>query len=230
MKRSVVCALLLACFLLTGCGSMLERSYSSETPHVQFFNEGDSRSILRAENYQGLVSALLHLVNKGEKSGTVRLYQYASVSGSAASDVDRACLEITQKDPMGVYGVDYIKYDVEQTSSYYEVSVKLAYTRPKEEITGVISVTGSTAVAQELHSLLPERPERVVFRIGYFSREESADSLRQSVLEACSEESLHLPDLLEVQVNLYPDSGQQRVAEILFTWAEPTLPLPSESF
>ena len=49
---------------LTGCGSMLERSYASVTPHTQFYDESAITSTLGAENYQGLVSALLHLVER----------------------------------------------------------------------------------------------------------------------------------------------------------------------
>ena len=81
---------------LTGCGSMLERSYASVTPHTQFYDESAITSTLGAENYQGLVSALLHLVEEGEETGVIRLYQYSSVTGSAASDVDQACQEATR--------------------------------------------------------------------------------------------------------------------------------------
>ena len=57
---------------LTGCGSMLERSYASVTPHTQFYDESAITSTLGAENYQGLVSALLHLVEEGEEEGSHR--------------------------------------------------------------------------------------------------------------------------------------------------------------
>ena len=145
---------------LAGCGSMLERSYASVTPHTQFSDESDSGSVLRAETYQGLVSALLHLVEQGAEKGELRLYQYSSVTGAAASDVDQACLEVTQEDPLGAYAVDYIKYDVEQTVSYYQINVTLAYNIDPKELKDVISVTGSTAVRQELEELLRTSPKR----------------------------------------------------------------------
>ena len=134
---------------LTGCGSMLERSYASVTPHTQFYDESAITSTLGAENYQGLVSALLHLVEEGEETGVIRLYQYSSVTGSAASDVDQACQEATREDPLGAYAVDYIRYDVQQTASYYEVDVSLTYRVAPEELSQVISVTASTAVAMK---------------------------------------------------------------------------------
>lgn len=216
--------LLLLCTMalsLTGCGSLLERSYASVTPHTQFQDEEENAAILRAETYQGLVSALLHLVEQGAESGIVRLYQYSSVTGSATGDVDQACLEVTQEDPLGAYAVDYIKYDVQPTAAYYQVEVKLAYTIPTEELKQVISVTASTAVVRELEELLPSKPQKVVFRISYFSQEDSIETIRQAVREAYAAQTKPLPALEDIHITLYPDSGQQRLAEIKLTWAEP---------
>ena len=221
--KRIWAAVLLSALLLTGCAPMLERSYSASSPHVQFSDESENESILRAETYQGLVSALLYLVGKGEEAGVVRLYQYGSITGSAASDVDRACLEVTQEDPMGAYAVDYIKYDVEQTPAYYQVDVKLAYTKTPEELARVISVTGSSAVSRELEELLKDRPEQVVFRISYFTAGESEETLRQAVEEAYAGQTVPLPPLEDVQITLYPAAGPQRVAEITLVWGEENL-------
>ena len=68
MKKYTLLPLLLALSLLTGCGSLLERSYTAVTPHTQFSDESKNDAILRAETYQGLVSALLYLVEQGEES------------------------------------------------------------------------------------------------------------------------------------------------------------------
>lgn len=220
MKRIILCALFLGCLLLSGCGSMLERSYTAVTPHESFSDEEENPSILRAETYQGLVSALLHLVSQGEQEGIIRLYQYISVTGSAASDVDQACLEVTQEDPLGAWAVDYIKYDVGQTTAYYEVSVKLAYTKTPAEIAQVISVTGSSAIAQELADLLPQQPTQIVFRISYFTGSDNEEIIRQAVLRAWDNQLLPLPPLADITVTLWPDQGQQRLAEIRLTWED----------
>ncbi len=139
------------------------------------------------------MSALLHLVEEGEETGVIRLYQYSGVTGSAASDVDQACQEATREDPPGAYAVDYIRYDVQQTASYYEVDVSLTYRVAPEELSQVISVTASTAVAGELQDLLPHRPQKVIFRIGYFTAEDSAETLRQAVEEAYDAQTIALP-------------------------------------
>ena len=68
MRRILLPLLLLAALPLTGCGTLLERSYASVTPHTQFSDLSENEDILRAETYQGLVSALLHLVEQGPKA------------------------------------------------------------------------------------------------------------------------------------------------------------------
>ena len=154
MRRILLPLLLLVALTLTGCGTLLERSYASVTPHTQFSDLSENEDILRAETYQGLVSALLHLVEQGAESGQVRLYQYSSITGSATGDVDQACLEVTQED--------------------------------------------------------------------------SADSLRQAVLDAYQARLRPLPALDAVDVTLYPDKGPQRVAEIRLTWAAGLPGAPSQ--
>ena len=191
--------------LLSGCDWMLERSSVSVTPHVQFSDESANATVLRAETYQGLVSALLHVVGRGEPNGVIRLYQYVSVTGSAASDVDRACLEVTKEDPLGAYAVDYIKYEVRQTASYYEIEVKLAYTKSKAQIRDIISVTGSSAIARELKELLSTLPEEAVFRISYFTADESEATIREAVQQALASQSAHhRPQPEQIQIRLYP--------------------------
>ena len=66
---------LAACLLLTlpGCASILERSYSSSTPHVDRPATAGDSSAIRVENYRELVSAVPFLVSQGEEEGAYRL-------------------------------------------------------------------------------------------------------------------------------------------------------------
>ena len=74
MKKNLLTGMLAAALLLTGCSALLERDYSSVTPHNAVpTTEGDP-SILRADSYQELVNALIYFVNGGMEEGTVRLY------------------------------------------------------------------------------------------------------------------------------------------------------------
>ena len=208
------------CLLLCSCTPLLNRSYSTEAPHKPFSDEEKDSDILRAETYQGLVSALLEFVSRGASEGTIRLYNY---SGSAESDLDAAYLELTHQDPLGAYAVDYITYELRRVMSYYEVHLrKIVYRKTPEQMAAIVSVTGISAIAGELREVLAEFREEAVFRVSYFDEGTTAEAIAEMVREAyyeVPEAAFGLPD---VQVELYPEEavGQQRIVEIRLAYSE----------
>lgn len=94
--KKLCCALLAAATLaLCGCGSFLERTYSSSQPHSATYYESEDRSVLRAEGYQDLVNDILLLVGENAKEGTVWLYNTSDSdtqdAGEAAAAPVRRC-------------------------------------------------------------------------------------------------------------------------------------------
>lgn len=223
IKSSRALALpLCLCLLLSGCGSFLERNYSAETAHSQFSDEEKNSDILRANTYQGLVSALLFLVTNGEESAVIRLYDY---EGDAEADLDKACLEVSTQDPLGAYAVDYMKYDVAKVTDCTEVSLKLVYQRSWQQISSVSSVTGSSAILGELRAALLEFQKEKVLKVSYFDPSASEQSLIAMVEEAYYDVPEAAFGLPEATVQFYPKEtvGQQRLVEILLDY-----PLPRE--
>ena len=80
--------------------------------------------MLRAESYRGLVDAILYFVNEHARQGTIRLYNYTS---DVEQDVDAACREVMEEDPLGAFAVADIHYTASRIVSYYEVAVSLSY-------------------------------------------------------------------------------------------------------
>ena len=91
--KKLCCALLAAATLaLCGCGSFLERTYSSSQPHSATYYESEDRSVLRAEGYQDLVNDILLLVGENAKEGTIWLYNTSdSDTQDAGEAARRAC-------------------------------------------------------------------------------------------------------------------------------------------
>ena len=123
MKLRLAAVLLVLAALLSGCTAMLERTYVSSTAHVEYTLTEDS-STLRAESYRGLVDAILYFVNEHAAQGTIRLYNYTS---DVEADVDAACREVVEEDPLGAFSVASIDYAFSRIVSYYEVTVTLTY-------------------------------------------------------------------------------------------------------
>ena len=74
-SNTVFLALLLAvCLSLSGCASLLERSYSVVEPYTDRYRDSGGEDALRAESYQDLVNSLMMLVEQRAEVGTIRCY------------------------------------------------------------------------------------------------------------------------------------------------------------
>lgn len=213
VKKRLLALLTASALLLTGCSALLERDYSHVTPHnTAPTTEGDP-SILRADSYQELVNALIYLVNIGAEEGTIRLYTDTENVESFLSD---ACLEVVQEDPLGAYCVEFIKYSVDPVVTYSQAQVDITYRRTREQVAAIVQATGVTAIRSELGSALTAfAPERAL-RIRYFEEDEAfiQELVRQAYYDAPAY-ALGMPD---VSVSIYPDSGRQRIVEILLNY------------
>lgn len=212
MKKSPILLLTLS-LLLTGCSALLEREYSSVTPHSAVPATEEDPSILRADSYQELVNALIYLVSSGMEEGVVRLYTDGEDVVTFLSD---ACLEVVQEDPLGAYCVDFIKYTIDPVVTYSEARVEITYRRTREQVASITQATGVTAIRGELESALTSfAPERVL-RVSYFEEDASyiQELARQAYynVPACA---LGMPDL---SVFIYPNTGRQRIVEVLLSY------------
>lgn len=151
MKVRLLALGLATALTLSGCTAMLERSYVSSATHLDYSVTEDS-SILRVENYQGLVNALLYFVNQHSTNGTLRLYNYA---GDVESDLERACNEVMTEDPLGVFSVRSMKYDSTRILTYYEVDVRIVYSRSAQVVSSIQSVAGLSGLRGELTGSSP---------------------------------------------------------------------------
>lgn len=215
MKKRILPLALAGCLLMSGCASMLERSYTSSTAHVDRPTTAEDSSVLRVENYRELVSAVLYLVSEGAQSGVIQLHDY---DGSVETDLPAACVEVTTQDPLGAYCVDYIKHEYARVLSDYQATLDIHYRRTQEQVRSMARVTGTGAIRTELREALSQFADQVVLRVAYFSGDEEfiAGLIRRTYYETPAA-ALGYP---ETEIALYPDSGRERVVEILLTYPE----------
>ena len=213
MKKIRLLALLLAVALtLTGCGSILERSYTSSTAHVDYSVTEDS-SILRVESYQALVNSILYFVGEHVGSGTVRLYNY---TGNVEADLTSACREVMEEDALGSYAVENIEYESTRILTYYEVELHIRYKRTAPEIAAIRTVSGQSGLRQELAQMASSRLSRTTLRISYFTSDaETVGDLFWLAFYSDPTVVLEAPSL---SVSFYPEDAAQRILEIDANW------------
>lgn len=185
----------------TGCASMLDRDYTSVTPHTSQYWENEDTDTLRAEDYQSLVNDLMVLVDARTGSGVVRFYDYED-SPAVTADLDNACVEVKLEDPLGSWAVSYITYSVTQERTYFEAAITISYAVTKEQMDAIVNTTTSDAIGGLVADAIVDGKSGVVAHVSYLSG--TAESVRADVaaaLEASGKGE-------NFTVKYYPDEGK----------------------
>jgi hypothetical protein len=215
MKTRILAGLLAAALLLSGCSALLTREYVHVTPHSTAPTAEGAPYTLRAESYQELVNALQYFVSTGVEEGTVRLYLDFS---EVEPDLEAACFEVAQEDPLGAYAVEFMKYSVDPVVTYAEANIQITYRRTREQVASIVTATGITAIRGELESALSSFATERVLRVSYFNEDEAfIQSLAKQAYYNVPAVALGMP---EISVSIYPDTGRQRIVEVLLTYPE----------
>lgn len=212
MKRSIPALALAAVLILSGCASMLERSYTSSTPHVDYSITEDP-SILRAESYRALVNSILYFVGEHTDRGTIRLYNY---TGNVEADLAAACSEVTEEDPLGAYAVDTLNYSATRILSYYEIDLRISYHRTAAEVAAIRPVSGLSGLSAQLSEMVAGQSDSVTLRTSYFT----GDSALVSHLFWLSFYSnpATVTDAPSFTARFFPEEGPQRILELSAEW------------
>lgn len=213
MKKSILALALLLCLCLTGCTDLLERSYQVSTAHVDRPATAGDPSVLQASDYRELVSAVLYFVSQGEETGSIQLLDYP---GDVETALAAACLEVATEDPLGAYCVDYIRHELTRVVSYDQATLSIHYRRTMEQVDSMVRVTGTSAIRTELREALSQFRDEVVLRMAYFAGD--ADTIANLIRQAYYDNPTAALGFPQVEIALYPESGRERVVEILLTY------------
>lgn len=217
MKRRfwALVPVLALCLTLSGCADLLDRSYQLSSPHVDRPATAGDPSVLQATNYRELVSAVLYFVSQGEESGAIQLLDYP---GNVEDALAAACLEVATEDPLGAYCVDYIRHELTRVVSYDQATLSIHYRRTMEQVDSMVRVTGTSAIRTELREALNAFAGEVVLRVAYFAGD--ADSIASLIRQAYYDNPSAAFGFPQVEIAIYPETGRERVVEILLTYPE----------
>ena len=209
MKKRILLLCAALCLLLSGCGGgLLEREWSSVTPHSAGYWENGDKDTLRADSYQDLVNALLLLLGEHSEEGVVRIYS----EEDAAAMAEQACKEVQEETALGAYLLDYISYTDTQERAYYEMHVRLGYRRTAEEQAGIVTATSTEALPDLLRLTAREGSlSRIAVRFTYFTADR--DGIRDMVRSVQEEVDTGFTE--PWQVNFYPDTDDVGIVEVV---------------
>lgn len=189
MKRRTLAVPLLAALLaLSGCASLLERSYSAVEPYADRYWDSGAEDTLRAENSQDLVNTLLMLVEQRADEGTIRCYGEAN----SYSQAQAALQEVRQETMPGAYlleDLDFL-YENNAASDYCTLTYRMTYREDAEDIDGMMTLSDSQSLVDLLRMAVREGHQRLTARFSYHMPRDTVTAAVESLWrELCGDEA-----------------------------------------
>ena len=217
MKKLITVILLLAMLLgMAGCASMLRKEYYEVSDYVEETTDSPEDTGGGIKNYKALLRAINRLVVRHDTDGRLTFSGY---EGDISDDLASACWEIKNNTPMGAFSVDYMSYDLSRIVSYYEADIYITYRRTKTQVESIVNLSMTGMLQNQIQAAMKSGESYVLASLNTLMINE--ETVKEYVWEIYTEEQLRLVSLPKVTVNIYPDSGSEKIFEISFDYGFP---------
>ncbi len=210
MKRRIVPIVAAVCLLLSGC-SWMDGNYSNVKLHEDHAQVSDSREVT-ASNYAELLDALYDLVSLGKEKGVI----YIGEMDQSRLDffVEAAVKRTMNKTPLGAYAVEDIHCEIGTSNGKPAVAVEIAYLHGRSEIRQIRSVADMEEAEKVIYQSLCSCDASLVLQVDHYEQVDIAQ-IAQNYGVNNPEIVMEVP---QVTVGVYPESGSERILEIIFTY------------
>ncbi|MDR2664732.1 MAG: hypothetical protein LBC21_00445 [Oscillospiraceae bacterium] len=202
-------ALFFAAALCGGCASILEGEETIVTEHTVLTRPEITARSVEASDFEELRAAVLGFVSSHDDMGAISVYGY---DGDIDEDLARACREVSEDTPIGAFAVSDMAWSVSKIVSYYEVEINIAYRRTRSQLDGMVMASSQRFLRSELLNIMSRYSETAVIytRLGDITE----DDIRGYIEEIYYENPLEIIMLPVVGVEIFPESGNERIVEI----------------
>lgn len=210
MKRCV-CLLMLLSLLLSGCNAWLDGSYVSVTPHKEQNNQMESQ-LQAVSSYSGLYRVLKNMIRSGKESGLIIVENYNQLV--VARDMSLVAETIQVSDPYGAYAVENIEFELGTNTGKPALSVNIQYYHDRSELQNIKTTDEMQSAETEIAKALDNCDSNLVLYIEQYQERD----LVQWVADYASQNPEKIMETPQVTANLYPETGEQRIVELKFTY------------
>lgn len=199
------------CLSLCGCSTWMDGSYHSVTPHLP--EKVDAKQdTLTIDSVEQLLGALTGQIEQGSASTVIycRNADEAQLDAAMTAAVQR----LSETNGIFAYAVDDILYEIGQRNAQTAISLQVTYLHGKQEIQKIRQVPDVQAAGVLIARALDTCEAGVVLRIEAYSDMDVAQ-LVQDYVEQNPQSCMEMP---QVTAMLYPETGDDRVLELTFTY------------
>lgn len=211
MKRAAILCLLVICMLLGGCASWMDGEYHSVTPHEEQNLRPEQDSVV-VSTYIELRQALEEMVESGTASGVVSFtgFEQQTLGYYMNLAVNHAC----NNNPIGAYAVDEITYELGTNAGRTAAAVQITYNHNRSEILRIKQTKSMDEAVDLITAALDNCDAGVTVKTTGYKEMDFAQMIRDYA-DANPEKVMEIP---QTTVSVYPESGEERVIELVFTY------------
>lgn len=210
MKKRILPLILLVSLTLSGCASLLERSYSSVEPYTARYWDSGAEDTLKAESYQDLVNSLLMLIEQRSEEVVIRYYAPDGTDGYAQAV--SAKHEVQNETLLGSYLLSSLTVMYSENDGYCTLTYNMTYRENVQDPAALMALTDSQSLVDLLRLAVREGHASLTAQfISKVSREEvleAVNSLWQELyldeLEESGALELHLPEYEDAENTVLP--------------------------
>lgn len=209
--RKWIAWMLACCLLLSGCSAWLDGSYYSTTPHQEKENQS-AGDMVAVSSYSALYRVLVDMIHSGTTNGLISVRNYNQLV--VAMDMSTAVQRVRQTDPIAAYAVKNIQFDLGTNAGQPAIAVNISYFHDRAELGKIHHLENTRQAEQVIAQALDNCESGIVLRIKEFEGEDLG-----RWVEDYSDANPHLVmEKPRVAVSLYPNSGEDRVVELKFSY------------
>ena len=209
MRRITIVFVL--CLLLSGCSGWMQGQYVSVKPHTE--QPGwEEDEIVAVYNYRDMCDALADMVSNGAQSGVLSVDGLESAG--VTTNMQRAVNYIKNDHPLGAYAVEEITFELGTSRGVSAVAVEVTYNHNRSELLRMKKIKDTETLEGHVATALRQCLGSMVVYVESFQNLDLVQVVRDYA-DANPSQVMQTP---HVTVNLYPNDGEQRVVELLFTY------------
>ena len=210
IRKAILLAICL-CMLLTGCSVWMNGSYISVTPHYAS-GENQTDGTVVVSSYQQMCDALAKMVEDGLQKSV--FYITGMLDSQMAYSVDSAINYVCQTNPIGAYAVNKISYDIGTSMGKTAVALDVIYNHHRSEILRIKQVQDMAGVLSLIQQSLENCENSIVLKVKKYTERD----LIQFVQDYVNQNPQKCMEMPQVSISYYPDVGQERVIEIIYSY------------
>jgi len=207
----IILPILLFAVLFSGCSFWMDGSYVSVTPnHSKGGNQSEEIPLITT--YRQVSEALAQMVEEGTQEGVLHFSNVTEEQ--AAYFMETAVSHVCRTNPIGAYAVNQINYEIGASMGKLAVAVEITYSHNRSEILRIKQAQDMEDVQRLIRVALDNCESGTVLRVNNYKNKDLIQYVEDYVMDY-PQLCMEMP---QVSVSYFPEFGQDRVIEILFTY------------